>query len=285
MKHGVRMTIWLLAWLLTGAALAAPPLRVAVVAGPAPVRDAFVSAITALTDVEYVDQASAADVLLAAGDPALDVACATALPVIGVQVGTQAVTRWRAADCRLTALWRHPEPVLQLRLLHVVVPRARRVGFLSSAETRTLLPVLRKQASELGIELVVRDVGSVAELPARLADTLAASDVLMALPDPYLYTADQARLILMATYRQGKPLVGPDDHWVRAGALASAYISAEDVLADVADVLADYQRDRRLPGDRFPPVSVELNAHVARTFAIPLPAPAVLQDAVTEARP
>lgn len=285
MKHGVRLTTWLSAWLLTGVALAAPPLRVAVVADPAPVRDAFISALTALPDVEYVDDPAAADVLLAPGDPALDQACAGTLPVIGVQVGTRAVARWRSAGCRLMALWRHPDPVSQLRLLHAVFPRARRVGFLASPETRALVPVLRKEAQALNIDLVVRDVDSVAELSAGLAETLAASDVLMALPDPLLYNADQARLILMATYRQGKPLVGPDDHWVRAGAIASAYISAEDVLVEVADVLAGFQRDRVLSGNRFLPVSIELNTHVARTFSISLPAPAVLQDVVTEARP
>lgn len=285
MKHGVRLTIWLSAWLLAGVVLAEPALRVAVVAETAPVRDAFVSAIAVLPGVEYVDDANGADIVLAPGDPALDEACAASLPVIGVQVGAPAVERWRRAGCRLSALWRHPDPVAQMRLLHAVVPRARRIGFLASPETRSLVPVLRREAEAQAVELVVSDVDAVAGLPARLAETLAASDVLMALPDPFLYNADQARLILMATYRQGKPLVGPDDHWVRAGALASAYISAEDVLVEVSAVLAAFRRDRVLPDDHFLQVSVEVNAHVARTFSISLPAMSVLEDVVTETRP
>ena len=82
MKHGVRLTIWLSAWLLTGVAFAATPLRVAVVADTAPVRAALVSSITGLAGVEYVEDPAVADLLLAPGDPALDAACAASLPVI-----------------------------------------------------------------------------------------------------------------------------------------------------------------------------------------------------------
>jgi len=285
MKHGVRLTIWLSAWLLTGVAFGATPLRIAIVADSGPVREAFVSTIASVPGVEYVEDMALAVLLLAPGDAALDVACAAQLPVIGVQVGESAVARLRTSGCRITALWRHPDPVLQLRVLHGILPRARRIGFLASSDTRSLVPVLRAEAQTLDIELVVHEVGKAAELPVRLAETLAESDVLLALPDPYLYNAEQARLILMATYRQGKPLVGPDDHWVRAGALASAYISAEDVLAEVTNVLALFQRNQTLAADRYLPASVESNAHVARTFSISLPAPSVLQDAVTETRP
>lgn len=285
MKHGVRITIWLSAWLLTGVAYAATPLRVAIVADSAAVREVFVSTITAMPGVEHVVDMAAADLLLAPGDTALEAACAAQAPVLGVQVGEATVARLRTSGCRITALWRYPDPVLQLRLLHTITPRAHRVGFLASRETRDLVPLLRGEAKRLGIELVVSDVDTVAELPVKLAETLAGSDVLLALPDPYLYNAEQARLILMATYRQGKPLVGPDDHWVRAGALASAYISAEAVLAEVANVLALFQRNQTLATDRNLPVSVESNAHVARTFSISLPAPSVLEDVVAETGP
>lgn len=285
MKHGVRLTIWFAAWLLAGASLAEPPLRAAVVAASTPARDAVVAALAKVPGVEHVVDAGSAGLLLALGDQSLATACAGSLPVIGVQVGPSAVAHWRGQGCHVVAIWRHPEPVIQLHVLHAVLPRAHRVGFLASEDTQSLLPALRTEAQALGLELVVGTVDDASVLPVRLAEVLSRSDALLALPDPRIYDADQARLILMASYRQGKPLVGPDDHWVRAGALASAYIAAEDVLNEVARIVAAFQRSQVLDTDRYPPVSVELNAHVARTFSISLPAPAVLEKAVTETSP
>lgn len=285
MKHGVRMTIWLVAWLLAGASLAAPALRIAVVAESTSARDVFVAALAEMPGVATLVDVGSAELLLALGDQSLADACATSLPVIGVQVGTAAVSHWRSKGCRLAAVWRHPEPVAQLRVLHAVLPRVHRVGFLASEDTRPLLPVLRAEAKALGLELVIGNADDVSELPVRLAEVLSRSDALLALPDPHIFDANHARLILMATYRQGKPLIGPDDHWVRAGALASAYVSAEAVLAEVASMLEAFQRGQTLAADRYPVVSVDLNTHVARTFSILLPAPGVLEDAVTETRP
>jgi len=284
MKHGVRLTIWLAAGLLAGTSLAAP-VRVAVVAEPAPARDVLVDAVVKAPGAGQLVDADSAELLLALGDQALGAACALSLPVIGVQVGVSTVAHWRSQGCNVAAIWRHPEPVIQLRVLHAVLPRMRRIGFLASKDTAPLLPTLRAEATALGLELVVGSTDGGEALPVRLADVLSRSDALLALPDPEIYHADQARLILMATYRQGKPLVGPDDHWVRAGALASAYVSAEAVLAEVADMLAAYQRSRALAADRYPAVSVDLNSHVARTFSISLPSAGVLESVVTETRP
>lgn len=285
MKHGVRLTIWLVAWLLADASQAASALPVAVVAEPTPARAALVAAVEKVPGVELQVDAESAELLLALGDQSLVEACAGSAPVIAVQVGPSAVAYWRNKGCRVAAIWRHPEPVVQMRVLHAVLPRIRRIGFLASEDTLPLLPALRAEAKVLGLELVIGTADEASALPVRLAEVLSRSDALLALPDPRIYDADKARLILMATYRQGKPLVGPDDHWVRAGALASAYVSAEDVLAEVASMMAAFQRSQTLSADRYPAVSVELNAHVARTFSISLSAPAVLEGAVTESRP
>src|SRR5690606_39873868 len=83
----------------------------------------------------------------------------------------------------VAAIWRHPEPVIQLRVLHAVLPRMRRIGFLASKDTAPLLPTLRAEATALGLELVVGSTDGGEALPVRLADVLSRSDALLALPD------------------------------------------------------------------------------------------------------
>ena len=44
-------------------------------------------------------------------------------------------------------------------------------------------------------------------------------DVLFALPDRMVYTRESARGILLQSFRKRTPVIGPNEAWVRMGAL------------------------------------------------------------------
>lgn len=270
MKHGVRIICLVSAWLLTGACWAQGTVNVALFAGRDAAREAFSEALAANAGIVVVPAGTTAGLHIALGDDALPDACAAGVPVIAVQVGREAL-RWREQGCRLAAIWSSPDPGVQVRLARALLPRARRLGILVSAETHPLLASLKAQAQRDRLGLDVQLVDDVASLPAALASLLPDVDVLLAVPDPRIFNADTARLILMTSYRQGKPLIGPDDHWVRAGALASTYLAAGDVLSTVETLVDDFARGGDLGDDRYVTPSIEINAHIARTFSLPLP--------------
>ena len=56
-------------------------------------------------------------------------------------------------------------------------------------------------------------------IPAALEQIAAHADVLLALPDSTVYTRESARGILLHAFRRGTPVIGPNDAWVRMGAL------------------------------------------------------------------
>lgn len=93
------------------------------------------------------------------------------------------------------------------------------------------------------------------------------SDVLLGLDDPQLYNSKTAKNLLLSSYAQQLPLVGPNAGFVRAGSLASTYSDQADWLA-VLDRLLDHPPanwPRSLYPEHFKVVG---NPQVARSLGI-----------------
>ena len=93
---------------------------------------------------------------------------------------------------------------------------------LYGADSEFLLPELRQHATPLGLEIVPQLWGNIND--SRPLQTLFRnSDVLLGLDDPQLYNPKTAKNLLLSSYAQQLPLVGPNAGFVRAGSLASTY--------------------------------------------------------------
>ena len=208
--------------------------------------------------------AGSAKIVLALGEKAFAEARILGTPVIGVHISPAILQAARDAGCQCSAIYRHATTADQILVLREMLPAARRVGVLIGPG----FDGDEKSLDASGILFERRRVAGAAELPAVLAELLPRVDVLLALPDPALYNAETARLVLLSSYRQGKPVIGPDEQFVRAGSLAAAYPSVDGLL-EAALVLL---RHPGLPASLPPPIharsAVAFNAHVARSYGV-----------------
>ena len=167
---------------------------------------------------------------------------------------------------RVSLLWSDPPLERQLRLIASILPQARRIGVLYGAESEFLLPELRQQAAALELEIVPQRWDNIND--SRPLQTLFRnSDVLLGLDDPQLYNPKTAKNLLLSSYAQQLPLVGPNAGFVRAGSLASTYSDQADWLA-VLDRLLDHPPagwPHTLYPDHFKVVG---NPQVARSLGI-----------------
>ncbi|PJK33858.1 ABC transporter substrate-binding protein [Pseudomonas sp. S10E 269] len=167
---------------------------------------------------------------------------------------------------RISLLWSDPPLERQLRLIASILPQARRIGVLYGADSEFLLPELRQHATPLGLEIVPQLWGNIND--SRPMQTLFRnSDVLLGLDDPQLYNPKTAKNLLLSSYAQQLPLVGPNAGFVRAGSLASTYSDQADWLT-VLDRLLDHPPGnwpRSLYPERFKVVG---NPQVARSLGI-----------------
>ena len=262
---------WLAAFIVCVASFshAGEPLPVQILGPDSAASDEFRAALQARPDlpVRFVASADKAGLILALGESAFSQAIRGSLPVIGVHVPAQVVAAARQAGCRCTAVYREAPVSAQLRLLHGILPGARKVGVLLGPESDRF-------RDELVLPPLLFDIRSLEDadqLPAALAELLPRVDVLLALPDASLYNPDTARLLLLASYRQTTAVIGPDEQFVRAGSLAAAHPSPEGLIEATAMLLQYAGLPERLPPPGYARATISVNARVARSYGVIAP--------------
>lgn len=171
-----------------------------------------------------------------------------------------------AHPAKISLLWSDPPLERQLNLIASILPQARRIGVLYGADSEFLLPELRQYATPKGLEIVPQRWDNINDSRA-LQSLFRNSDVLLGLDDPQLYNPKTAKNLLLSSYGQQLPLVGPNAGFVRAGSLASTYSDQADWLA-VLDGLLDHPPatwPRTLYPEHFKVVG---NPQVARSLGI-----------------
>lgn len=126
----------------------------------------------------------------------------------------------------------------QASWLRKLVPAAKTVGLAFDPVTNTLRAEgIAASFSAAGYRTLLMPVAGPAGIPAALAQIAARADVLLALPDSTVYTRESARGVLLHSFRRNTPVIGPNDAWVRMGALYALdwdYDEAGAVCAQLA---------------------------------------------------
>ena len=172
-----------------------------------------------------------------------------------------------------SALYWSPSLSAQLALIRAVLPATNRVGMLvSNGEDASWLRVFKQLAAEQSIEVRFQTIDK-ARIARQVSELTASTDVLLAQPDTDIYNRETIRFILLAAYRQNKVLIGPSPAFVNAGALATLYAPSHVVAEEVAQKIQYFIKNNKLPpASRVKNLSVSLNAQVAKSLGLAVPA-------------
>ncbi len=223
-------------------------------------------------DVNALPVREGAAVYLAAGPAALQSALGAMLPgpLLSLFVSSTAYARAvrlavPPSKHALSAIYAEASPLNQMRLIRLLYARRVTVGVLLSASTADLEPELAGAARTAGLDLVVHRVDA-GDNPVRALAALASAQVLLTLPDPDIYSIQNLRPLLEATYRRRQGAIGFSTALVRAGTLAAAYASIDDVIAQVG-TMADALGEGRATPPQHPAFwRVMVNDSVARSL-------------------
>lgn len=185
---------------------------------------------------------------------------------------------FRAGEARLsgrplTAVFIDPAPAKFFELLRKALPTAKRVGVLAGPVTDTLLPDVRKAAAQQALSVVAASTQAVGgEIYPALKLVLSDSDVLLALPEPSVYSSETLPRILLATYRARIPMVGFAPGYLTAGAVAALYVTPAQVVRETAlKALAWSRRSDWGPARAPRELTVGINTRVAESLGLSLP--------------
>lgn len=158
----------------------------------------------------------------------------------------------------------------QLLFIQHLLPTRKRIGLLAGPEARASLMSNKQLPLAKGLVLETEEVDDDAAVVPAANRLLARSDVLLALPDSLIYSRNNIRPLLLASYRFQRPMIGYSAAFVSAGALAAIYSTPVQIAGQVADALITGRKP--MPLIQFPvKYSLSYNRQVAESLGINLP--------------
>ncbi len=95
------------------------------------------------------------------------------------------------------------------------------------------------------------------------------SDVLLSTPENKIYNSQTIRSILLSSYRHQTAVIGPNEGFVTAGALASVATSSDQYIDELITIMEEYIKTNRLPKPKYPKnFVVKTNKNVAESLGI-----------------
>jgi hypothetical protein len=95
------------------------------------------------------------------------------------------------------------------------------------------------------------------------------SDVLLATPENKIYNSQTIRSILLSSYRHQTAVIGPNEGFVTAGALASVATSSDQYIDELIIMMEEYIETNSLPESKYPKnFIVKINQNVAESLGI-----------------
>ena len=247
-----------------GNAFAAGPAEIRVVTGPAsPNTRQILESLRAHygnlpqgSDIGALSRRPGPAIYLALGPAALDATLSAGIqaPVVSLFSSSQSFRQILASAPsgagHTTAIFAEASFGAQCQLVAALYQRRVAVGVLVSKLTPQLEAAIATAAKASGLDVVVHERAPGASVVQEFG-RLSNANVLLAAPDPGIWSSENLRDILESSYRRGQGVIGFTPSLVSAGAMAAAYASVDDVW-DQLDQLIPELRAGRIPAPDYP---------------------------------
>lgn len=165
----------------------------------------------------------------------------------------------------VSGLFAEPLPEAQVATALALFGSSARIAAMRTEATRPWAQRITSAAKRRGVELVWGEFG--VQTPVRDFAQLGPADALLAAPDPGLWTPENFKSLLQASYRRNLGVVGFSQGMVQAGALAAPFIPTDGLAQHVAKIIKDWNAGKPLSeADYVPHWRVSINEAVARSL-------------------
>jgi len=137
----------------------------------------------------------------------------------------------------VTGVWLEFPFEVQFARLRTVLPHVRNIGVIyNPRENKQRIETAARIAEENGMTLVAREVRGPQDMPAALEALSREADVLLGVADSVALAPPMARPVLLFSFRNSIPFIGPSPTWVKAGALHSLDWDYADLGAQAGEM-------------------------------------------------
>jgi len=155
-------------------------------------------------------------------------------------------------------------------LARIAFPSIKRLGYLHGEVSAKHIKGLRQAASEYEIQINDVSLQPGRRLVKILDELVVDSDVVLALPDPFLFNRRTVQSLLLASLRRKTPLIAYSESYVKAGALLALYSSPEQIGRHAAELVNCWVEECGVGVQKNHPryFSVQVNNIVARQLGL-----------------
>lgn len=169
----------------------------------------------------------------------------------------------------------------QLELIRHALPNLTHLGTVLGPETDRELEAFQSQAASRGMVLVAGRASAETELFPALQRIMSETEAFVAIPDARVINADTAQNLLLTSFSFRMPVIAYSAAYVRAGALAAVYSTAQQAGREAGEAARAMLRGAPLPAARYPRYfSVGINRHMAVTLGLSLPDESTLRERI-----
>lgn len=243
------------------------------------------------TDEELQRKLKGHDLLLTIGQRAMISATKinNSPPTLVTLIPEQSYLRHRATlrkiNKQTSAIFIDNLPNRQILLAKILLGDVQKLGILIGENPAHGKKEIQSSIKKLGIKSHIETVKEKDSLIRKLSNVLNNSDTFLALPDAQIFNRDTAKHILLTTYRHRTPLIAYSASYVKAGALAAAYSTPQQIAEQAADTLIKiFSSKNGFPKQDSHPkhFEISINKNVAKSLGIPIPSESTVKKQLLE---
>lgn len=179
----------------------------------------------------------------------------------------------RKANGQLSAIYLNQPFGRQLDLIQLALPQTQRIGVLLGSHSGTQVPFLDEERRKRSMTLHQAQLDANEPMYAKLQALLESSQVLLALPDPQVYSSGSLQNILLSALRAGVPMVSFSPSYVKAGALMAIYSTPTQVGLQASQIARMVLLGKELAAPQYPrDFWIDVNVSLARSMNLNLDA-------------
>ena len=159
----------------------------------------------------------------------------------------------------------------QLLLIKHMFGKDTKIGIILGPVSSNKKNKIEQAAIDSGSSVSIKNIETTEQLIPTLKDTISQNDLILAIPDPVVYSKNTIRGILLLTYRSKTPVIGFSQSYIKAGATAGLYSTPEQIAQDAAQNIKNFFKNgKEFEQNVYHPhsFSVDINRRVAETLRL-----------------
>lgn len=190
-------------------------------------------------------------------------------PIIAVFIPSNSYKKAYYDNNKISALFIDQPMSRYISLIKNITPDSKSISLLYSERSQVFYEDLMRASENSGLLIHAEKIKQQDDIYYALEHILHDSDVLLSIPDPFIYNRRTIKPIFLESYQSGVPIIGFSASYTRAGAISSLHSNLDNIAHQLADNISYFFKHGKLLKESYPDnFNISINKKVANSLGI-----------------